>query len=126
MITADGLTIEINREDPVSNQDTIDAITAQLTKVKAEILGKIDQLEKSGGAADFTALKALVDDLDGIVPDQADADKPDTGKPEVEQPSTEPGTDPAAEPGTDSSAEPGTDSSAPTPAGVDPATGEPL
>ncbi|NQE88737.1 hypothetical protein [Nocardia terpenica] len=120
MITAGDLTIEINREDPVSNQDTIDAITAQLTKVKAEILGKIDQLENSGGAADFTALKSLVDDLDAIVPDQPDTDKPDADTPDAEQPGTEPGTDPAAEPGTDPS---GTGT---TPAGVDPATGEPL
>lgn len=120
MITAGDLTIEINGKDPVSNQDTIDAITAQLTKVKAEILGKIDQLENSGGAADFTALKSLVDDLDAIVPDQPDTDKPDADTPDAEQPGTEPGTDPAAEPGTDPS---GTGT---TPAGVDPATGEPL
>ncbi|MBF6064940.1 hypothetical protein IU494_30300 [Nocardia terpenica] len=119
MITAGDLTIEITREDPVSNQDTIDAITAQLTKVKTEILGKIDQLENSGGAADFTALKALIDDLDAIVPDQPDTDKPDTDKPDAEQPGTD---EPSTQPGTDQS---GTDAGT-TPPGVDPNTGEPL
>ncbi|NQE88511.1 hypothetical protein [Nocardia terpenica] len=123
MITAGDLTIEITREDPVSNQDTIDAITAQLTKVKTEILGKIDQLENSGGTADFAALKALIDDLDAIVPDQPDTDKPDTDKPDAEQPGTEPGTDePRTQPGTD---QPGTDAGT-APPGVDPNTGEPL
>ncbi|MFI5783503.1 hypothetical protein [Nocardia sp. NPDC051570] len=121
MITAGDLTIEMVG-DPLSNQDTIDAITAQLTKVKTEILGKIDQLEKTGGKADFTALKALVDDLDAVVPDQP-VTEPGTDKPDTDQPSTEPDTDqPSTEPGTDQpSAEPGT-----TPAGVDPSTGEPL
>ena len=53
-------------------QDTVDQITAQVLKSKAEVLGKIADLEAqvaAGEAPDFAELKAAVQGVDDIVAD---------------------------------------------------------
>lgn len=53
-------------------QEAVDAITAQLGKVKDEVVGEIGKLEAAlaaGVTPDLTALKAAADALDAIVPD---------------------------------------------------------
>lgn len=55
-----------------AQQDTVDQITAQLGKVKSEILDKLAELEAqiaAGEAADFGPLTGVVQALDDIVPD---------------------------------------------------------
>lgn len=53
-------------------QDTVDQLTAQVTKSKEEVLGKIADLEAqvaAGETPDFTALREAVQGVDDIVPD---------------------------------------------------------
>lgn len=53
-------------------QDTVDQLTAQVTKSKEEVLGKIADLEAqvaAGETPDFTELKAAVQGVDDIVAD---------------------------------------------------------
>lgn len=53
-------------------QVLVDSITAQLVKVRDEVVGEISKLEESlaaGVAPDLSALKAAADALDAIVPD---------------------------------------------------------
>lgn len=62
----------IKKEIRMSAQETVDAVVAQLGKVKAEIIGKIADLEAqvaAGEVPDFSALTEVVDSLDAIVPD---------------------------------------------------------
>ncbi|QFP94792.1 hypothetical protein SEA_MARSHAWN_6 [Mycobacterium phage Marshawn] len=59
-------------------QNTVDAITAQATKAKREILGKIQDLEHAvaaGEVPNFDELRAVIGGLDNIVPDEAPADE---------------------------------------------------
>ena len=54
-------------------QDAVDAITAQLVKVQAEVVKEIAKLEEAVNAGivpDLTGLKAAADALDSIVPDE--------------------------------------------------------
>ncbi|WP_196249889.1 hypothetical protein [Rhodococcoides fascians] len=56
-------------------QDTVDQLTAQVTKTKDEVLGKIADLEAqvaAGETPDFTELKAAIQGVDDIVPDAVD------------------------------------------------------
>ncbi|WP_378736047.1 hypothetical protein [Nocardia brasiliensis] len=86
-ITVDGDPFTDIRKVVMANQDKIDALAAQLTKVKTEIVTEIqrlkDQLDTGTGVLDFTALEALAGDLDAIVPD-----KPNPGEPDEEEPGT--------------------------------------
>lgn len=53
-------------------QSAVDEITAVLVKARGEILAEIDSLEvalNSGVAPDLSALRAVADSLDAIVPD---------------------------------------------------------
>lgn len=53
-------------------QSAVDAIAAQLVKVKEEVVGEIGKLEAAvaaGVTPDLSALKAAADALDAIVPD---------------------------------------------------------
>lgn len=58
------------------SQDTVDQITAQVTKSKDEIVARVADLEQQvadGQAPDFTALKAAVQGVDDL---NADAPAP--------------------------------------------------
>ncbi|WP_069164905.1 hypothetical protein [Nocardia altamirensis] len=83
-ITGGDLLTEIRREF-MANQDKIDALATQLTKVKTEILAEIqrlkDQIDTGTGALNFTALETLAGDLDAIVPDKPGPADPGTGEP---------------------------------------------
>lgn len=75
----------------MSNVDAIQAVVAQLGKVKAEILGKIAALEAAQGAgedlsAPLADLAAAAQALDDVVPDA------------VVEPAPEPVVEPAPEP----------------------------
>ena len=53
-------------------QVAVDAITAQLGKVREEVVSEISKLEAAlaaGVAPDLSALKAAADALDAVVPD---------------------------------------------------------
>lgn len=54
-------------------QSAVDEVTAVLVKARGEILSEIAALEAAvvaGEAPDLTALKAVADSLDAIVPDE--------------------------------------------------------
>ncbi|ATL70768.1 hypothetical protein CRH09_35895 [Nocardia terpenica] len=88
----------------MSNQDKIDALVKQLTKVQGEITAEIKQLkdkvDSGSGDLDFTALEKVVQTLDDLNPDQptepSKPEQPGTDEPAPEQPSTtepeQPGT----------------------------------
>ncbi|MBF6333323.1 hypothetical protein [Nocardia transvalensis] len=92
----------------MTQQDTINALVAQLDKARGEIVAEIKRLEDqigTGEPLDFTALKERVQALDDVVPDKPD--QPDT----PDQPETpdQPGPDQPSEPGPEQPTEPGTD-----------------
>ena len=56
----------------MSQQEQIDALAAQLDKVKTEILAQVAALQAqidAGGVVDLTALTAAVQSLDDLNPD---------------------------------------------------------
>lgn len=60
-------------------QVVVDEITAVLVKAKGEIVAEIASLEealKAGVTPDLTALKAVADSLDAIVPDEVVVEEP--------------------------------------------------
>lgn len=70
-----------------ATQDAVDQIVTQLSKAKAEIVSKIDDLQAAvdaGEAPDLAPLKAVVQSLDDVVPD-APVDEPPT-EPPVDEP----------------------------------------
>ncbi len=109
-ITNQGDHLEEIRRTVMAQQDTIDALAAQLDKARGEIVTEISRLEDlvaagGGEQLDFTALKQRVQALDDVV-----ADTPAPGgeqpqnpqEPGTEQPTPAPGSEePAPAPGTD-------------------------
>lgn len=77
----------------MSLQDTVNALTDQLSKAKNEIVSKISDLEAqvaAGEAVDLEPLKAAVQALDDVVPDEV------TEEP-VEEPEPSDGTEETVE-----------------------------
>lgn len=72
-------TLEEMRSDIVGLQDSINALVEQLSKAKGEILSKISELEAqvaAGEAVDLEPLKAAVQALDDVVPDEVTEEEP--------------------------------------------------
>lgn len=91
----------------MTQQDTINALVAQLDKARGEIVAEIKRLEDqidSGEQLDLTALKERVQALDDVVPDNPAPDDPDQpadpgttpDQPAPDQPDAEPGSDQAS------------------------------
>lgn len=58
-----------------AQQDQVNAISAQLTKARDEIVAKVDELESqvaAGETPDFSELRSVAQALDDVVPDATD------------------------------------------------------
>lgn len=67
------------RGDIVGLQDSVNALVEQLSKAKGEIVSKISELEAqvaAGEAVDLEPLKAAVQALDDVVPDEVTEEPP--------------------------------------------------
>ncbi|MGW4769864.1 hypothetical protein ACWEO2_17690 [Nocardia sp. NPDC004278] len=102
-ITNQGDHLEEIRRSVMAQQDTIDALAAQLDKARGEIVKEIARLEDlvaSGGGEqlDFTVLKQRVQSLDDVVAEVPGGENP-TDPTQPTEP-TEPAPEPAPAPET--------------------------